>query len=119
MPSIRITVAAAIAAALLTSAGCASAPMKTEPSASGIRAAEEVGAAKVPRAALHLQMAKEGVAKAEALAKDGKKEEGASMLLRAEADAELAIALSNEDAEKTESKAAMERVRALLQANES
>ena len=39
------------------------------------------------------------------------------MLLRAEADAELAIVLSHEDAEKTEANAARERVRQLRQDN--
>ena len=39
------------------------------------------------------------------------------MLLRAEADAELAVELSHGDAEKAESKAAVERVRQLRQDN--
>jgi regulator of protease activity HflC (stomatin/prohibitin superfamily) len=100
-------------------AGCANtpAPLRTEASTSGIRAAEEVGAAKVPQASLHLQLAKEELALAKALSAKGEKEKAASMLLRAEADAELAIALSREDAEKTEAKAAVERVRQLRQDN--
>jgi hypothetical protein len=39
-------------------AGCANAPLKTEASTSGIRAAEEAGAAKGPQASLHLQIAR-------------------------------------------------------------
>ena len=39
------------------------------------------------------------------------------MLLRAEADAELAVALSRGDAEKSEARAAAERVRQLRQDN--
>jgi len=100
-------------------AGCASAPapLRTEASTSGIRAAEEVGAAKVPQASLHLQLAKEELALAKSLFAKGDKEKAASMLLRAEADAELAIALSHEDAEKSEAEAAAERVRQLRQDN--
>jgi type IV pilus biogenesis protein CpaD/CtpE len=106
----------AVATAIV--AGCASAPpLRTEASTSGIRAAEEVGAAKVPQASLHLQLAKEELALAKALSAKGEKEQAASMLLRAEADAELAVVLSHEDAEKTEAKAAVERVRQLRQDN--
>lgn len=102
----------------LTTLGCASGPpLKTEPSTSGIRAAEEVGAAEVPKAALHLQLAKEELARAEKLAAEGDKEEGASMLLRAEADAELAVALSREEAERAEANAAILRVSKLRQDN--
>lgn len=99
-------------------AGCASAPpLRTEPSTSGIRAAEEVGASKVPRAALHLQLAKEELEHAKGLAAKGDKEEGASMLLRAESDAELAVALSRENTERSEAVAAVARVRQLRQEN--
>jgi hypothetical protein len=99
-------------------AACASVPLRTETSTSGIRAAEEIGASDVPKAALHLQLAKEELGKAKALAANGEDEKAASMLLRAEADAELAVLLSREDAEKSEARAAAKRVRELRQANE-
>jgi len=99
-------------------AGCASSPpLRTEASTSGIRAAEEVGAAKVPQASLHLQLAKEELELAKGLAAKDEKKKAASMLLRAEADAELAVALSRGDAEKSEARAAAERVRQLRQDN--
>jgi hypothetical protein len=99
--------------------GCASAPpLRTEASTSGIRAAEEAGAAKVPQASLNLQLAKEELELARGLSAKGEKKEAASMLLRAEADAELAIALSHEDSEKLEAQAAVERVRQLRQDNQ-
>jgi hypothetical protein len=110
--------AVATAAFTIATAGCASAPLHTEASTSDIRAAEEVGAAEVPRAKLHLQLAKEELEQARDLAKKGEREEGDSMLLRAEADAELALALSNEDAEKTEAEAQVERVRQLRRDNQ-
>ena len=98
-------------------AGCANSPLKTEASTSGIRAAEEAGATKVPQASLHLQLAKEELELAKGLAEKGEKEAAASMLLRAEADAELALTLSHEDAERSEARAAVERVRQLRQDN--
>ena len=91
--------------------------LHTESSTAAIRTAEEVGASAVPKASLHLQLAKEEMEAATALHDDGKKEEASSMLLRAEADAELAIALSNASAEKTEAEAAIERVRKLRAEN--
>ena len=114
---IGIMVFAVAVVATAITAGCASAPLRTEASTSGIRAAEEVGAAKVPQASLHLQLAKEELELANGLAAKGEKEKAASMLLRAEADAELAVALSRGDAEKSEAMAAVERVRQLRQDN--
>ncbi len=100
-------------------AGCGSSPvLNKEPSTSAIRAAEEVGASTVPSASLYLQLAKEGLEKAKVLAAEGEKEQAASMLLRAEADGELAIALSRGEADKTEATKAIERVRQLRKDNQ-
>jgi regulator of protease activity HflC (stomatin/prohibitin superfamily) len=105
-------------AATAIAAGCASTPrLSTEASTSGIRAAEEVGAANVPQASLHLQMAKEELDLARELAAKGEKEQANSMLLRAEADAELAVTLSHRDADRVEAEEAMARVRQLRQDN--
>ena len=109
--------AVAIAATTLL-AGCASAPLRTEASTSGIRTAEEAGAGKVPQASLHLQLAKEEQETAKNWAARGDKEKATSMLLRAEADAELAVVLSHEDAEKAQAQAAVERVRQLRKENQ-
>jgi hypothetical protein len=101
-----------------TAVGCASSSgLHTEKTTSGIRAAEEIGAAKVPEASLYLQLAKEELENARALAKQNEKERSVSMLWRAESDAELAVALSREDAEKAEAKGAIDRVRQLRQEN--
>ena len=115
---IGIMVFAMAVAATAIVAGCANAPLHTEASTSGIRGAEEAGAAKVPQASFHLQLAREELEHARELAAKGKKEEAQSMLLRAEADAELAVALSHEDAEKSEAMAAVARVRQLRQDNQ-
>lgn len=115
---IKITVLAAAVTAFTIIAGCAGAPLRTEEaSTSGIRAAQEAGAAKVPQASLHLQLAREELEMARNLSAKGEKDKASSMLLRAEADAELAVVLSREDAERTEADAAVVRVRQLRQDN--
>jgi Spy/CpxP family protein refolding chaperone len=104
---------------IVVAAGCASRPaLRTESSTSAIRAAEEVGASGVPRASYHLQLAKEELDRARVLSDKGKKDEAASQLLRAEADAELAVVLSREQGEKLEAAQAMERVRQLRSDNQ-
>lgn len=114
----NITLAIVVGAIAIVT-GCSSThkQLRTEASTSGIRAAEEVGADKVPQASLHLQMAKEELELARRLAAKGDKKEAASMLLRAEADSELAVALSRGDAEKTEALSAIDRVRQLQKDN--
>jgi hypothetical protein len=99
-------------------AGCGSSPaINKEPSTSAISAAEEAGASKIPNASLYLQLAKEELENAKGLATNGDKEQAESMLLRAQADAELAVALSRGDADKKEAIEAIERVRQLRQDN--
>ncbi len=112
-----IVILAVAAVATAFAAGCSRAPLRTEASTSGIRAAEEAGAAKVPRASLHLQLAKEQLEAARALSAKGEKDKAVSMLSRAEADAELAVTLSRGDVEKREAQAAVARVRQLQQEN--
>ena len=100
-------------------AGCGSTPaVNKEASTSAIRAAEEVGASNVPSASLYLQLAKEELENAKGLAAKGDKEQAESMLSRAQADGELAVALSRGDADKTEATQAIERVRLLRQDNQ-
>jgi regulator of protease activity HflC (stomatin/prohibitin superfamily) len=101
------------------SAGCGSSPvLNKEASTSAIRAAEESGASKVPSASLYLQLAKEELENAKGIAAKGDKEQAESMLLRAQADGELAVALSRGDADKKEATEAIERVRQLRQDNQ-
>lgn len=100
-------------------AGCGSAQVvDKEASTSAIRAAEEVGASSVPSASLYLQLAKEELENAKGLAAKGDKEQAESMLLRAQADGELAVALSRGDADKKEAADAIERVEKLRQENQ-
>lgn len=102
-----------------TIAGCGSGPaVDKEASTSAIRAAEESGASKVPSASLYLQLAKEELEQAKGLVTKGNKEDAETMLLRAQADGELAAALSHGDADKKEATQAIERVQQLRQDNQ-
>jgi len=86
---------------------------KLEASAAAIRAAEEVGAEKQPAAALHLQLAKEQTDRAQKLIKDGKDDEAAMLLVRAEADANLAVALARSSQEAADAAGALDKVKSL------
>jgi hypothetical protein len=100
-------------------AGCGAAPLPADRLASaeaGIRGAHEVGAESVPAAALHLKMARDQVALAKALSRDGDGDRAALVLARAEADAELALALTREEAARAEAGAVLAQVQALRQA---
>jgi len=88
-----------------------------EGTTSAIRAAEEVGASDISNASLYLQLAKEELVKAQEFAEKGDKEQAESMLLRAQADGELAVALSRGDKDKKEAIKAIERVEQLRQDN--
>lgn len=98
--------------------GCSSAVLHTETSTSAISAAEAVGADAVPQAALHLQLAREQLVQARALAEKGEKELAESMLKRVVADAELAVLIANESFEKKEALAAIELVEQLRLENQ-
>jgi hypothetical protein len=104
---------------LVVAAGCSGSQpeMSTESSTSAIRAAKEIGAEDIPRASLHLQLAQEELALAEAMEEKGENDKAASQLMRAEADAELAILLSREENEKADAALAIKRVRELQARN--
>jgi hypothetical protein len=84
-----------------------------EDSAGAIRAAEEVGAAHNPEAALHLQLAKEQFEHARKLTSADDQPKSTRLLIRARADADLALALTRASTEKLEAQAALEKVKTL------
>ncbi len=93
--------------------GCASHPPPTErltTTEAAVRGAQEVGATQVPRAALHLKLAQEQTEKAKRLMQDGYHKRAELTLKRAQADAELAIAISNEAKLTNEAQAAQAKV---------
>ncbi|NUP12777.1 MAG: DUF4398 domain-containing protein [Polyangiaceae bacterium] len=80
-----------------------------------IRAAEEMGAYNVPRASLHLKLAKDQVAQADALIRDDEQERAAWVLTRADADAELALLLAREQRVLEEAAAVRNQIHELQQ----
>lgn len=98
-----------MAPALLLMACGASMPPPTQKMAdaqSAHRAAEELGAAKQPSAQLHLKLAEEQMDKAKQLMSQDENEQAASLLVRAKADSELALALAREQKSRDELKMA-------------
>lgn len=81
-------------------AGCGHAEVPAQDMArteASLRAAEEVGAAKIPQAALHVKMARDQLDVAKKFLANGETQLAQMALHRASMDAELAVALSRED----------------------
>lgn len=96
--------------------GCGSYPAPQEHmvnSQASVRAATEVGAQNNPQAALHLKLAQEQVAQAQQLMQDGENKRAEFVLLRAESDAELAVALAREATARAQAQQALDELRAL------
>ena len=88
---------------------CAGYPQPTERLANAqaaVRAAKEVGAKDVPQAQLHTQLAEEQVQQAQKLMEDGDNERAETILRRAQADAEMAVALAREAESQKQAEAA-------------
>lgn len=96
-------------------AGCATTPVpadKLSRATAAIRSAEEMNASAYPGAALHLQLAREELAQAKQILRDGGGNERAQfVLLRSEADAEAALNLAREVSAKVEAQRILENVR--------
>lgn len=100
---------ATILGMLLTACG-ASVPVPTQRMAdaeSAERSARELGASHQPKAQLHLRLAQEQIAKAKASVEEGENRAADLLLVRAKADAELAIALAREQVAAAELQEAM------------
>jgi hypothetical protein len=99
---------------IATACGGAAVPQEQMTAAqASIRAAEVGGEQGDPQAGLLLKKAKDQVAEAKKLIEDGQNHRAEMMLLRAEADAELALALAQELATKNEAAAAQKQVEEL------
>ena len=92
-----------IAGLVLAGAACGgrySAPMQRSADAqAATRAAQEVavGTSNPPAAQLHLRLAQEGIARSRALMANGENRKADFALIRAKADAELALALARQE----------------------
>ncbi len=97
----------------LAAVGCASSALPVQQMTSPrqeIRAAEEIGAAQHPQGALHLKYAKDQVAEADKLLANGDEENAQLALMRATADAKLAVELAREDKARDEALEAQKKI---------
>jgi hypothetical protein len=104
------------AGVVLLSSACASSQAphgELATSQATLKAAEELRAGEVPKAALHLQMARENTEKAQKLIEKNNHEEARFALMRAQSDAELALILAKEASAQKDAQAALEKVRTL------
>ncbi len=103
-------------AVLLTGCATTAVPHELIASSQGaIRAAEEIGAEKVPSAALHLQLAKEQADRANTLIREGDNMRASYVLQRAAADADLALALAREAPLRAEAQKAVDDLQSVKQ----
>jgi len=102
-----------ISATVLLGFGCAgSSPPPTQQMAdvqAANRGANELGAQKNPKAQLHLKLAEEQMKQAKTAMENDDNESADGLLMRAKADAELAIAVTRADHARTEANKAIDR----------
>jgi hypothetical protein len=104
----------AICSALAASCGGAPYPVAARADAQGeLAAATEIGAEDVPRAALHLEMARQQLRDADTLIEEGRHEQAQLLLVRAGADARVALELTRAVHLREEATRAQQRVEAL------
>ncbi|WP_394822228.1 DUF4398 domain-containing protein [Pendulispora albinea] len=104
------------AAVIASTAACSSYPAPNQRMADAVatsRAAQEVGANTNPQAQLHLRLANEEIERAKRLMEDGDNKRADFVLVRAKADADLALAEAREVAAERDAKAAVARADAL------
>ena len=100
---------------LLGLSACGSYPVPVDALAAAqasTRAAQEVGASGNPRAALHLKLAQEQFDQAKRLMAEGDNQRAEALLHRAQADAELSLALAREAAMNAKAKQVLEELTA-------
>ncbi len=103
-------------AAIALATGCASYPVPVQRLADAegtSRAAQQNGAEAIPQAQLHLRLAREGIASAQALIANGENRRADYVLIRAQTDAELALAESKEQIARSEARATLDQIAAI------
>ena len=92
----RLTLLFTLFALTAACSGSAAPTSRLTTAEAALRAASEVGAAEVPRAALHMKLAQEQIDEARQLMDDDRNIQAELALRRAQADAELAIVVAKE-----------------------
>lgn len=82
-------------------------------SEAAVRAAEVAGAQNSPQSALHLKRAREQIDSAKGLIQEGESERAEWVLRRAQSDADLALSLANEEAQRKKAGEAKEELEQL------
>jgi hypothetical protein len=82
-------------------------------SESAVRAAEVAGAQNSPQSALHLKRAREQIESGKGLIQEGDNERAEWVLRRAQADADLALSLANEETQRKKAAEAKEELEQL------
>jgi hypothetical protein len=102
-----------IGAASIALVACASSPVpadKLAKSTAAIRSAHELGAERVPSAALHLKVANEELDMAKKLIESGDNNRAEYVLLRAQVDADTALQLAREDQARADAQRTIDEV---------
>jgi hypothetical protein len=100
-----------VAAASALACGGAAVPQETLTAAqASVKGAEVGGANEDPKAQLHLKLANEQIEKAKKLIEDDENEEAARVIERAQADADLALALAQQAKSLRDAKLADEQL---------
>lgn len=110
----NVTAAPGMIASVSLFVACASSPPPADRMASteaSVQAARDLGADRVPSAEAELRLAMDEIQRARELAKNDENDLADSMLQRAAADAELAIALATEDNVRNEAQHALDESR--------
>lgn len=112
-PTHHLVRLAPLAALALLAVACASYPEPKQAqinSEAAVRGAQEVGAERDPQATLHLRYATDQIADAKRLMAAGENEQAERMLMRAKADAELALVLAKLRTEQADAQQAQSEV---------
>jgi hypothetical protein len=107
----------ALAALYAVGCGGAAPPTAARTNAvASIRAARTIGAERTPDAAYHLELADEQLARGDTLIRHGEMERARRTLVRAQVDADLAVALAREDQLKARARETRDRIRQMREA---
>lgn len=102
-----------IGAASIALVACASSPVPADrlaKSTAAVRSAHELGAERVPNAALHLKVANEELDLAKKLMENGDNGRAEYVLLRAQVDADTALQLAREDQARADAQRTIDEV---------